>query len=147
MKKCKLVQNIRNFKFCYFIFCTIICFIVLSVPASAKENSDNVIRVGSFEETYNVVNENGERSGYGYEYLQDIAGYAGWTALHSWKMERLIFLVTFPIQTNVLKICFFPICLWGKRNITSIRMHPIWILQQEIWILLREKILVCLKII
>ena len=79
MKKCQLVQNIRNFKFCYFIFCTIICFIVLSVPTSAKENSDNVIRVGSFEETYNVVNEKGERSGYGYEYLQDIAGYAGWT--------------------------------------------------------------------
>ena len=65
MKKCKLVQNIMNFKFCYIIFCTIICFIVLSVPASAKENSDNVIRVGSFEETYNVVNEKGERSGYG----------------------------------------------------------------------------------
>ena len=79
MKKYKLVQNIRNFKFCYFIFCTIICFIVLSVPTFAKENSDNVIRVGSFEETYNVVNEKGERSGYGYEYLQDIAGYAGWT--------------------------------------------------------------------
>ena len=79
MKKCKLVQNIRKFKFCYFIFCTIICFIVLSVPTFAKENSDNVIRVGSFEETYNVVNEKGERSGYGYEYLQDIAGYAGWT--------------------------------------------------------------------
>ena len=79
MKKCKLVQNIRKFKFCYFIFCTIICFIVLSVPTFAKENSNNVIRVGSFEETYNVVNEKGERSGYGYEYLQDIAGYAGWT--------------------------------------------------------------------
>ena len=44
-----------------------------------QENSDHVIRVGSFEETYNVVNEKGERSGYGYEYLQDIAGYAGWT--------------------------------------------------------------------
>ena len=69
MKKYKLVQNIRNFKFCYFIFCTIICFIVLSVPTFAKENSDNVIRVGSFEETYNTVNEKGERSGYGYEYL------------------------------------------------------------------------------
>ena len=40
---------------------------------------DSVIWVGSFEETYNVVNEKGERSGYGYEYLQDIAGYAGWT--------------------------------------------------------------------
>ena len=79
MKKCKLVQNIMNFKFCYIIFCTIICFIVLSVPTFAKENSDNVIRVGSFEETYNTVNEKGERRGYGYEYLQDIAGYAGWT--------------------------------------------------------------------
>ena len=56
-----------------------ICLMVLSVPTFAKENSDNVIRVGSFEETYNVVNEKGERSGYGYEYLQDIAGYAGWT--------------------------------------------------------------------
>ena len=52
---------------------------VLSVPTFAQENSDNVIRVGSFEETYNTVNEKGERSGYGYEYLQDIAGYAGWT--------------------------------------------------------------------
>ena len=79
MKKCKLVQNIMNFKFCYIIFCTIICFIVLSVPTFAKENSDNVIRVGSFEETYNTVNEKGERRGYGYEYLQDIAGYAGWS--------------------------------------------------------------------
>ena len=79
MKKCKLVQNITNFKFCYFIFCTIICLTVFPVSASAKENSDHVIRVGSFEETYNVVNEKGERRGYGYEYLQDIAGYAGWT--------------------------------------------------------------------
>ena len=35
-------------------------FYCLSVPASAKENSDNVIRVGSFEETYNTVNEKGK---------------------------------------------------------------------------------------
>ena len=79
MKKCKLVQNIMNFKFCYIIFCTMICLVVFPVSTSAQENSDHVIRVGSFEETYNVVNEKGERSGYGYEYLQDIAGYAGWT--------------------------------------------------------------------
>ena len=71
MKKCKLVQNIRNFKFCYFIFCTMICLVVFPVSTSAQENSDHVIRVGSFEETYNVVNEKGERSGYGYEYFQD----------------------------------------------------------------------------
>ena len=65
MKKCKLVQNITNFKLCYLIFCTIICFSVLPVSASAKEDSNSAIRVGSFEETYNVVNEKGERSGYG----------------------------------------------------------------------------------
>ena len=53
-----------------------ICLVVFPVSTSAKENSDHVIRVGSFEETYNVVNEKGERSGYVYEYLQDIAGYA-----------------------------------------------------------------------
>ena len=56
-----------------------ICLVVFPVSTSAQENSDHVIRVGSFEETYNTVNEKGERSGYGYEYLQDIAGYAGWT--------------------------------------------------------------------
>ena len=65
MKKCKLVQNIMNFKFCYIIFCTIICLIALPVSTFARENSNNVIRVGSFEETYNTVNEKGERSGYG----------------------------------------------------------------------------------
>ncbi len=32
MKKCKLVQNIRNFKFCYFIFCTMICLVVFPFP-------------------------------------------------------------------------------------------------------------------
>ena len=56
-----------------------ICLTALPVSASAKEKSDHVIRVGAFEETYNSVNEKGERRGYGYEYLQDIAGYAGWT--------------------------------------------------------------------
>ena len=53
------------------------CFILF--PHLPKKNRINVIRIGSFEETYNTVNEKGERRGYGYEYLQDIAGYAGWT--------------------------------------------------------------------
>ncbi len=157
MKKCKLVQNIMNFKFCYIIFCTIICFIVLSVPTSAKENSDNVIRVGSFEETYNTVNEKGERSGYGYEYLQDIAGYAGWTYKYitsDWKncftqLENgeIDILGGISYTDERAENMLFSDMPMGEENITSIRMHPIRILQQEIWILLREKILVCLKII
>ena len=134
----------------YMFYCFIRSYI-------AKENSDNVIRVGSFEETYNVVNEKGERSGYGYEYLQDIAGYAGWRYKYitsDWKncftqLENgeIDILGGISYTDERAENMLFPICLWGKRNITSIRMHPIWILQQEIWILLREKILVCLKII
>ena len=61
------------------MFCAVICLSVLPVSAFAEENSNDAIRVGSFEETYNSVNEKGERRGYGYEYLQNIAGYAGWT--------------------------------------------------------------------
>ena len=60
------------------MLCLVLCLALLPLPAAAEETAD-VVRVGSFEETYNVVNEKGERSGYGYEYLQNIAGYAGWT--------------------------------------------------------------------
>ncbi len=62
-----------------FIFSFLILSIFLPLSVSAKENPDNTVRIGVFEETYNAVNEKGERSGYGYEYLQNIAGYSGWT--------------------------------------------------------------------
>ena len=37
-----------------------ICLTALPVSTSAQGNSDHIIRVGSFEETYNIVNEKGE---------------------------------------------------------------------------------------
>lgn len=52
---------------------------VLPDSVSAEDASTKTVRIGVFEETYNIVNEEGERSGYGYEYLQKIAGYTGWT--------------------------------------------------------------------
>ena len=124
MKKCKLVQNIRNFKFCYFIFCTMICLVVFPFPHLPKKTLINVIRVGSFEETYNVVNEKGERSGYGYEYLQDIAGYAGWTYKYitsDWKncftqLENgeIDILGGISYTDERAENMLFPICLWGR---------------------------------
>ena len=36
------------------------------------------IRVGSFEDTFNYVDKNGVRRGFGYELMQALAGYAGW---------------------------------------------------------------------
>ena len=36
------------------------------------------IRVGSFEDTFNYVDKNGVRRGFGYELMQALGGYAGW---------------------------------------------------------------------
>lgn len=58
--------------------CTII-FVVLSMcmPCLADE-TQKTIRVGSFEDTFNYVDEHGARRGYGYELMQALAGYTGW---------------------------------------------------------------------
>ena len=68
--------------------------VVFHVSTSSRENSDHVVRVGSFEETYNIVNEKGEI---------DILGGISYTD------ER---------AQNML---FFRYAYGGKRNITSIR--------------------------
>ena len=71
-------QNIIG-RCCCFLLGISLCLLLFPASASAEAVSDDRIRVGSFEGNYNVVNEKGERSGYGYEYLQSIAGYTGWT--------------------------------------------------------------------
>ena len=51
---------------------------VLPVKAAAETAPAKVVRVGSFEDTFNYVNEKGVRKGYGYELLQTLSGYTGW---------------------------------------------------------------------
>ena len=51
---------------------------VLPVKAAAETASAKVVRVGSFEDTFNYVNEKGARKGYGYELLETLSGYTGW---------------------------------------------------------------------
>lgn len=62
-----------------------VIFVVLSmslcVHGFAKEkdaSTSKIVRVGSFEDTFNFVDENGVRRGYGYELMQALAGYTGW---------------------------------------------------------------------
>ena len=43
-----------------------------------QTNEQKIIRVGSFEDTFDYVDKNGVRRGYGYELLQALAGYTGW---------------------------------------------------------------------
>ena len=56
---------------------------MLSVHCQAAETNNDekqpqTIRVGSFEDTFNYVDKNGVRRGYGYELMQALAGYTGW---------------------------------------------------------------------
>ena len=68
---------------CAGIFVFLGIWMVLTVPCRAAEmNNDEkqsqIIRVGSFEDTFNYVDKNGVRRGYGYELMQALAGYTGW---------------------------------------------------------------------
>ena len=63
--------------------CAMLCLLlllsaVLPVKAAAETAPAKVVRVGSFEDTFNYVNEKGARKGYGYELLETLSGYAGW---------------------------------------------------------------------
>ena len=51
---------------------------VLPVKAAAETTPVKIVRVGSFEDTFNYVNEKGARKGYGYELLEALSGYTGW---------------------------------------------------------------------
>ena len=63
--------------------CAMLCLLLLlpallPVKAAAETTPAKVVRVGSFEDTFNYVNEKGVRKGYGYELLQTLSGYTGW---------------------------------------------------------------------
>lgn len=69
---------------CTAIFVILGMWVMLSVHCQAAEmNNDEkqqpqTIRIGSFEDTFNYVDKNGVRRGYGYELMQALAGYTGW---------------------------------------------------------------------
>lgn len=63
--------------------CAMLCLLlllsaVLPVKAAAETAPVKVVRVGSFEDTFNYCNERGARKGYGYELLETLSGYTGW---------------------------------------------------------------------
>ena len=65
------------------IFVVLVIWIILTVPCRAAETDNDekqsqIIRVGSFEDTFDYVDKNGVRRGYGYELMQALAGYTGW---------------------------------------------------------------------
>ena len=72
----KLKAMVRSYA-CLLV-CLLAVLFVLPGISLAQEVQHKVVRIGWYEDIYNVTGENGERSGYGYEYQQTIAAYTGW---------------------------------------------------------------------
>ena len=93
----RILKRIRCFCLSIFVVCLTLSVCVPVNAATATEQSvvddttqqetkkadmqmkeQRTIRVGSFEDTFNYVDKNGVRRGFGYELMQALGGYAGW---------------------------------------------------------------------
>ena len=72
------MQTLTRKSVCAMLSLLLLLSAVLPVKAAAETAPAKVVRVGSFEDTFNYVNERGARKGYGYELLETLSGYTGW---------------------------------------------------------------------
>lgn len=72
------MQTLMRKSVCAMLSLLLLLSAVLPVKAAAETAPAKVVRVGSFEDTFNFCNEKGARKGYGYELLQTLSGYTGW---------------------------------------------------------------------
>lgn len=72
------VQTLMRKSVCAMLCLLLLLSVVLPVKAAAETAPAKVVRVGSFEDTFNYCNEKGVRKGYGYELLETLSGYTGW---------------------------------------------------------------------
>ena len=72
------MQTLMRKSVCAMLSLLLLLSVVLPVKAAAETAPAKVVRVGSFEDTFNYVNERGARKGYGYELLETLSGYTGW---------------------------------------------------------------------
>ena len=72
------MQTLTRKSVCAMLCLLLLLSVALPVKAAAETAPAKVVRVGSFEDTFNYVNEKGARKGYGYELLQTLSGYTGW---------------------------------------------------------------------
>ena len=72
------MQTLTRKSACVMLSLLLLLSAVLPVKAAAETAPVKVVRVGSFESTFNYCNEKGARKGYGYELLETLSGYTGW---------------------------------------------------------------------
>ena len=72
------MQTLMRKSVCALLSLLLLLSAMLPVKAAAETAPVKVVRVGSFEDTFNYCNEKGARKGYGYELLETLSGYTGW---------------------------------------------------------------------
>lgn len=72
------MQTLMRKSVCALLSLLLLLSVVLPAKAAAETAPVKVVRVGSFEDTFNYCNEKGARKGYGYELLETLSGYTGW---------------------------------------------------------------------
>ena len=74
----EIMQTLMRKSVCALLSLLLLLSAVLPVKAAAETAPVKIVRIGSFENTFNYCNEKGARKGYGYELLQTLSGYTGW---------------------------------------------------------------------
>ena len=72
------MQTLMRKSVCVMLSLLLLLTAVFPAKAAAETAPAKVVRVGSFEDTFNYINKKGVRKGYGYELLQTLSGYTGW---------------------------------------------------------------------
>ncbi len=72
------MQTLMRKSVCAMLTLLLLLSAFLPVKTAAETAPAKIVRVGSFEDTFNYVNERGARKGYGYELLETLSGYTGW---------------------------------------------------------------------
>ena len=81
------MQTLMRKSVCALLSLLLLLSAVLPVKAAAETAPVKVVRVGSFEDTFNYCNEKGARKGYGYELLETLSGYTGWQPIQQFVFE------------------------------------------------------------
>ena len=74
----EIMQTLMRKSVCALLCLLLLLSAALPVKAATETAPVKVVRIGSFENTFNYCNEKGARKGYGYELLQTLSGYTGW---------------------------------------------------------------------
>lgn len=72
----KLRKNLYRYISC--LLCLSLLLMMFPVSVLAKGSKREMVRIGWYEDSYNITGKKGQRSGYGYEYQQSVAAYTGW---------------------------------------------------------------------